>query len=177
MNKLDLFVQDYLISSRTSEFNGIFYFITSIFDVSVFFFLMTMVVIYFVHKIRGKNYSIFFLTNILVTMVLVYLLKSVFNTTRPVEGLVYAFGGSFPSYHATMSTVFFISLYYSFKEKLDGNYKRILYSVSILMVILVSFSRIYLGVHWLTDVIFGILLGGFVCHISINIFKKHHLSL
>lgn len=177
MNSIDLYIQNYLLSSRTEQFNSFFYIITSFFDISLFFFVITMLVIYIVHRVKGKKQSLFFLTNILTTMLLVYVLKNVFNTTRPVEGLIYAFGGSFPSYHATMSTVFFISLYTVFKDNIKLVYRNILYVFSILAIILVSFSRLYLGVHWFTDVVFGILLGVFICHISINIYKKYLNSL
>ena len=177
MNSIDLYIQDYLLSSRTEQFNDFFYIVTSFFDVSLLFFMITMVVIYIVHKIKGRKDSIFFLLNIFITMLLVYVLKNVFNTSRPVEGLVYAFGGSFPSYHATMSTVFFISLYRVFRENIKVFYRKLLYIFCILAILLVSFSRLYLGVHWFTDVVFGIFLGIFVCHISINIHKRYFDSL
>ncbi len=177
MNRIDIFIQNYLVSSRTPELNNFFYFVSSFFDVSLLFFLLTMLVIYFVYKTRGYNYSIFFLSNIFVTMGLVYLLKVVFNTPRPVDAVTYAFGASFPSYHATMSAVFFISLYFSFKDKIGVFYKKSLYIFSILAVFLVAFSRIYLGVHWFTDVVSGLVLGATISYISMRLFKKYRYIL
>ncbi len=177
MNKLDIFIQNYLVSSRTPELNNFFYFVTSFFDVSFLFFLLTMLVIYFVHQIRGRNYSIFFLSNIFITMGLVYVLKEVFDTSRPVDALTYAFGASFPSYHATMSTVFFISLYFTFKDKIGGFYKKALYFFSFIIVFLVAFSRIYLGVHWLSDVVLGVVLGVIISCLSVRLFKKYRYIL
>ena len=110
-------------------------------------------------------------------MGLVYLLKVVFNTPRPVDAVTYAFGASFPSYHATMSAVFFISLYFSFKDKIGVFYKKSLYIFSIVAVFLVAFSRIYLGVHWFTDVVSGSVLGATISYISMRLFKKYRYIL
>jgi len=40
------------------------------------------------------------------------------------------------------------------------------------MVLLVSFSRVYLGVHWFSDVLGGMILGGAISWVFISLFKR-----
>lgn len=63
-----------------------------------------------------------------------------------------ATGYSFPSGHAQGSTTFFTSVMLYFK-------KTWLYILSSILILLVMISRLYLGVHTLTDVIGGFILG------------------
>lgn len=87
-------------------------------------------------------------------------LKNIFMRARPSSQEFRVIGSdsfetfSFPSGHATLiSSVFFF-----LRKKLSV----ILQAVFIIAIILVSFSRLYLGLHYLTDVIGGIVLGAVI---------------
>jgi undecaprenyl-diphosphatase len=69
---------------------------------------------------------------------------------------------SFPSGHATAATSIIRFL----------EFDRILFYVWIFITILVMFSRIYLGMHYLSDVIAGFVLGYFVSDLSIFLFER-----
>jgi undecaprenyl-diphosphatase len=91
---------------------------------------------------------------------LVLVLKGLFQRSRPLEALVDAHGYSFPSGHAFGSTVFFgmlIRLAWSSSMPLFGRVSATL--LCVLAVVLISTSRVYLGVHWLTDVMGGVTAG------------------
>lgn len=86
-------------------------------------------------------------------------LKMAFHTPRPSEGAGVAVlhpetgpGYSFPSGHAESSTVFWGQL------ALEGR-KRWLSVLAVVLVLLVSLSRLYLNVHWPIDILGGLLLG------------------
>ena len=89
-------------------------------------------------------------------------LKLVYDRARPdlVEHLVTIHTASFPSGHATMSTVVYLTLA-SLIVRLVEDWRVRIYvmSVAIATAVLIGVSRVYLGVHWPTDVMAGWAIG------------------
>lgn len=169
---LDIFIQNYISNVRTANLTEFFYLLTSIFDASLHFVLVVVCVSVLLYLFRGKRYGVFFLTSIGLGTILVYILKIAFNVSRPTGGVVEVFSKSFPSGHATIATIFFIMLIYTFDDFLKGLWRHLFNFVSVSMVLLVAFSRIYLGVHWVSDVLFGIFLGCLVCYFVVKFLDK-----
>jgi membrane-associated phospholipid phosphatase len=89
-----------------------------------------------------------------------YVLKDIFIRLRPVVSLTWTIGYSFPSGHATVSAAFFFLMIYFFKNRFTGAFARTIFIITnILLFALVGFSRLYLNVHWTSDVIAGFSLG------------------
>lgn len=79
----------------------------------------------------------------------------------PVHHLVAANSGSFPSGHATESSAFYtILLIALLSRRLPRPVRLLLAGLTGCLVLAVAFSRLYLGVHYPTDVAAGMLLGG-----------------
>jgi len=68
-------------------------------------------------------------------------------------------GAAFPSGHATQSTAFYAMLALVLGAGLSIRRRAILWGAAALLVLVVGASRIYLGAHWLTDVLAGYALG------------------
>jgi len=85
------------------------------------------------------------------------LLKLLVDRARPPDGLVHPVSASFPSGHATYAGATCVALVVLFTT--PGTRRRWWWAVASLGVIGMAWSRTYLQVHWLTDVIAGALLG------------------
>jgi membrane-associated phospholipid phosphatase len=85
--------------------------------------------------------------------------KTLLDRPRPEAGLVDATGTAFPSGHATQGTAFFLMLAIVLSAALPGPWRRPAAAAAIAVGVLSGLSRIYLGVHWLTDVVGGFALG------------------
>jgi undecaprenyl-diphosphatase len=88
-------------------------------------------------------------------------LKELFQRTRPapVAGLIPAQTFSFPSGHAMVAAAFYGFLAYLAWRALRGRRRGLATAGLLLLIGLIGLSRLYLGVHYLTDVAAGYLAG------------------
>jgi membrane protein DedA with SNARE-associated domain/membrane-associated phospholipid phosphatase len=94
-----------------------------------------------------------------ISKLFVVVIKDWMQRPRPLElaGLPEAF--SFPSSHATMATVCFGVLAVLAGQSLGRWGRAIAFTLAFMASIVVGYSRIYLGAHWLSDVLAGLLFG------------------
>ena len=89
-------------------------------------------------------------------------LKAVFERERPPAAMqaVETINASFPSGHALLSTVFYLSVAVMLTRAFPGRKSKIfVLGVGIVMALLVGLTRIYLGAHWASDVFAGWAVG------------------
>ena len=107
---------------------------------------------------RNRHYSIPVAINLMVSVSLNYTLKTTFLRERPpIEyRAITEAGYSFPSGHAMAAGAFYgFLIYIVAKSNLSVRLKRLLIGLLSLLIALVGFSRVYLGVHYLSDVVAG----------------------
>lgn len=102
------------------------------------------------------------------------LLKHIIRRPRPnILRLVEESGYSFPSGHSMVSMTFYgIIIYLVYKNVNDKYLKWLLITLLSLLILAIGFSRIYVGVHYFTDVVGGFLLGLAYLVIYVNIYNN-----
>lgn len=107
-------------------------------------------------------------------------LKAAVQRTRPeVEAAIYAEGWSFPSGHAMNSTIAYGMLAYLIVQRF-GRHLATVVAMAVLVILLIGASRIYLGVHYISDVAGGFLAGAAwlaICVIASEVAESRSVSL
>lgn len=105
-------------------------------------------------------------------------LKMAIHRVRPISetSLIDVAGWSFPSGHSAMSVIFYGMLSYFVMREAQSWRLRVLTALAALFVVfLIGFSRIYLQVHYLSDVVAGYAGGLFwltICLTGVEVYKK-----
>jgi undecaprenyl-diphosphatase len=120
-----------------------------------------LLILYFLFIARQTWFSIRVAAIALSSLVLMFLLKWLFKRKRPLSPLLKAARGlSFPSGHAIMSVSFFGMIIYCILHSILPVWLKIIFTIFLVIVILlIGFSRIYLRVHYASDVISGFIVG------------------
>ena len=135
--------------------------------------LISLLVFIILYLMNNKLEAICCVFNICVTGFTNLILKNTVKRYRPMEiRLIDAHGYSFPSGHASISTAIGIVLIYFILKRIKN--KKIAYILSGLIftyLILVGISRVYLGVHYPTDVLGGWVIAIIWSYITISAYK------
>jgi undecaprenyl-diphosphatase len=133
-----------------------------------------LVIFYFLLVAHQNWFSIRVLTIALSSLVLMLLLKTLFQRKRPLYPLLKAAKGlSFPSGHSIMAVTFYGLLLYILLHTINIEWlKWLLAILLIVLIILIGFSRVYLRVHYTSDVIAGFIIGLFWLWISLIVLSN-----
>jgi membrane protein DedA with SNARE-associated domain/membrane-associated phospholipid phosphatase len=85
--------------------------------------------------------------------------KFIFHSPRPAGLMGPLEGNSFPSGHTTITIGMYIFYFIVLERMAFAQYRRILYSICAAVISLLILTRLYLGAHWFTDVLGGLLAG------------------
>lgn len=140
-------------------------------------FLGVLVVALFI-IIKNKKIGASIFSNLVIITVLNQLLKRILQRPRPTEfRIVEETGYSFPSGHSMVSMAFYGYLVYLIYKYVKNKYiKWTSITILSILIILIGISRIYLGVHYTSDVVGGFLISIAYLIIYINIMDKHVLE-
>ena len=171
LNQIDgnilLFIQEYL---RADWMTPIWKFITSLGNAGWFWILLTIILLI---PEKTRKIGIASAVSLLIGTIITNLaLKNIVARTRPyevVEGLQLLVGKahdfSFPSGHSCASFASAFIIYKMAPEK---------YGIpALILASLIAFSRLYVGIHYPTDVIAGIIIGIFSAVMSLYILNNY----
>lgn len=110
--------------------------------------------------IKNKKIVTSIFANLFIVTMLNLILKNLLQRPRPNEyRIINETGYSFPSGHSMVSMAFYGFIIYLISKYVKNKYLKIsLITFLILLIALIGISRIYLGVHYTSDVIAGFLI-------------------
>lgn len=158
---------------RSNEMTFVMMIITSL--GSALFLIGAILLLYILNK--NKIYSYLAIINIVIIFILNNIIKFIIQRPRPSGyNLVIENNYSFPSGHAMVSTAFYgFLIYLIYKKITDKKLKYFLITLLSLIIILIMISRIYLGVHYLSDTLAGFSLSIIYLMIFTTIIDKYKL--
>lgn len=159
---VDAAMSKYIQSFRNDMFTTFFMLISDIGSIRLYAPLVWLLALY--HFIRKRwLVAILVFVSLYGSRYLNFALKSWFERARPdIHTLVTATGYSFPSGHAMNATAFigFIAYLAITEHRLELRQKAIIITVASLFIFSVALSRVYLGVHYPSDILAGCAAGG-----------------
>jgi PAP2 superfamily len=139
-------------------------------------YIALLTVVYLLAPGVGRQLGLWFGVNVALNT----LLKFAFNLPRPffldssigtTAAHLTAGGPGLPSGHAQNAA--FVWGYIALRLQRSW-----VWALAVAVTVLIAFSRLYLGVHFLEDVVFGLVLGGFLAFVAsrVNVFKVNALT-
>lgn len=163
INSFDINISRFVQKSQHPTLDSIMIFVSAFGNVSVAFVCMLITaLIFWIFKYKREA---LFVMAISFTGVITFSLKRLFSRPRPTDEYVTLIESyknhSFPSGHTLSYIVFFGFLIFLMQQLKDiPTYLRNIISIfSYFMFIVGPISRIYLGAHWFTDILGGVLIG------------------
>jgi undecaprenyl-diphosphatase len=137
---------------------------------------LSIFLLFFLYKVLHHRFElILFIAAVSGSAILNGILKQLFQRTRPdLHRLIDIEGYSFPSGHAMNAfTVYSIISFLLWRHISKRLGRTILIFVSMVMILAIGISRIYLGVHYPSDIIGGYFASGFWITTAIMVFQYY----
>lgn len=180
LSAYDSGISDYVQSFRSTYLTQYFVFVTDVGDALGYVIVFVLCTIAFYLAFKKWRY----VAQLAFVMVLALssnlILKQIINRARPsAEHLVSVETLSYPSGHAMMAMAFYGTLIYLISQfPIRRLFKIVFITICVVLILSIGISRIYLGVHYPSDIAGGY-IGGFVwvvfCALvfkGIQIFKR-----
>lgn len=166
LNRLDSVTANFIESFRNEPLTIFMRVFTKLGDNTTYVIVIIAMLFYY-RRTAVYIHILRILIVILVSFAISYLLKEIIDRPRP-EGtrLISVITKSFPSGHAFSAATFYpLLIYFLFKYRF--RFRILLSFVCILIILLMGISRVYLGVHYTSDVLAGYCAGLFLVGVTI----------
>lgn len=173
MDVLDKSLFELLIKLKCKPLTNILYVITEIGStIGVIIVLITSLISF----IKTKKLSDFkyVLMNTIIGVLLMKGIKEMVRRVRPSWKWIKEGGYSYPSGHTISAVLLYGTLLLIVSKNVQGKLRKPLIAFLSIMMILIPISRIYFGVHYLTDVLASVILGFIILIITSIIMDKEY---
>ncbi|SMQ86857.1 undecaprenyl-diphosphatase [Bacillus sp. OV166] len=136
--------------------------------------ILSLLLMFFLYKVLHHRLElILFISAIIGSAVLNQILKQIFHRVRPNFHRLIDIGGySYPSGHAMNAFTVYVIISFLLWRHIDKKWGRsLLIFFSVIMILAIGISRIYLGVHYPSDIIAEYLASGFWLTVAIWFFQ------
>ena len=166
-------IQTWLRGDFPTALTTLFKLVTSVIDPLGIIIWVSALVLFFLYK-KWKLEAALLAGNLVLHGILIKLIKLVYQRSRPsISHLVEEGGYSFPSGHAMATAIVVGTLIIIVQQRMQNQQiKRLVQGLLLLFILTIMASRVYLGVHYPTDVIGGTLLGFAILNIEFPFYDK-----
>ena len=139
--------------------------------------ILIVVTIALLISIKNKKIRLSIFSNLVIITILNQLLKRILQRPRPTEyRIIEETGYSFPSGHSMISMAFYGYLIYLIYKYVKNKYIKLISIILLsILICVIGISRIYLGVHYTSDVLGGFLISISYLIIYISVVNKYLL--
>lgn len=166
-------IQTWLRGDLPAFLTTFFKLVTSFIDPLGIIIWVSALSLFFLYK-KWKLEAALLAGNLILHGILIKLIKLVYHRSRPsLSHLVEEGGYSFPSGHSMATAIVVGSLIIIVQQRMQNQHiKRLVQSLLLLFILTIMASRVYLGVHYPTDVIGGALMGFAILSIEFPFYDK-----
>ena len=159
-----------LLSTNEIEFVTAFFNVVTSLASSEAIIIITLALIFLLNT---NHERLFVIINTIISAGIIIVSKNIFLRERPLIGSELLSSYSFPSGHSLIATTYYGFLIYLLKRsKCKEEYKVIGTTLLTTLIVLICLSRLVLNVHYVTDVVGGVILGLVILLVLIYFFEK-----
>ncbi len=172
---IDRWIDTYINAIQTPLLTKIMVALTNFNGAMGIFIFSIFMILFLIYK-RWYNDLLFYIFSVFGANIAFVAIKMIVQRARPSSDILAITTHSFPSGHATMATAMSLAVYLIFAKRVHSiGLQLVLLIGCIVWPVIIAFSRVYLNVHWLSDVIAGIGLGLFWVTLIVLIFRVKNL--
>jgi undecaprenyl-diphosphatase len=153
------------------------FFLTVSFFGNWMFIVPVILIIFLALFIKKKqDYILPFIFTVAGAEIVTFFAKIIFHRPRPAAAMIFESDYSFPSGHATVAVTFYGYLAYILVNSVNKRYKYPIIITTIFLAALIGYSRLYLHVHYPSDVLGGYFVGAVFLIMGISLRKHSNLN-
>lgn len=149
-----------------------FFLTVSFFGNWMFIVPVILIILLVLFIVKKKDYILPFVFTVAGAEIVTFFAKIIFHRPRPIAAMVFEPDFSFPSGHATIAVAFYGYLAYMLINSVNKRYKYPIIIITAILAALIGYSRLYLQVHYPSDVLAGYFVGAVFLVIGISLRER-----